>query len=183
MEKNKNQSGRSMVEMLGVLAVIGVLSVGGIYGYKTAMEHIEYNNFMNDVNTILAQYKGIEVEGDTEKKLNLGITPRSNLLKDAKVYAYPSEISKVESEWGWHYNEEAMCPGCVCLLTYIDPEDQPESLEAVRDRVNKLPFGTDPAMWLGEYGSGGYYFKACTATQEGYVMKAFSDFEKGDPHY
>jgi len=26
----KNQSGRSMVEMLGVLAIIGVLSVGGI---------------------------------------------------------------------------------------------------------------------------------------------------------
>ena len=28
----KNESGRSMVEMLGVLAIIGVLSVGGIAG-------------------------------------------------------------------------------------------------------------------------------------------------------
>ena len=28
------QSGRSMVEMLGVLAIIGVLSVGGIAGYS-----------------------------------------------------------------------------------------------------------------------------------------------------
>ena len=32
----KNESGRSMVEMLGVLAIIGVLSVGGIAGYTTA---------------------------------------------------------------------------------------------------------------------------------------------------
>ena len=32
--KLKNESGRSMVEMLGVLAIIGVLSVGGISGYK-----------------------------------------------------------------------------------------------------------------------------------------------------
>ena len=31
------ESGRSMVEMLGVLAIIGVLSVGGIAGYRTAM--------------------------------------------------------------------------------------------------------------------------------------------------
>ena len=32
LEKNE-QTGRSMVEMLGVLAIIGVLSVGGIAGY------------------------------------------------------------------------------------------------------------------------------------------------------
>ena len=31
------QSGRSMIEMLGVLAIIGVLSVGGIAGYSKAM--------------------------------------------------------------------------------------------------------------------------------------------------
>ena len=35
---NRNtQSGRSMIEMLGVLAIIGVLSVGGISGYSKAM--------------------------------------------------------------------------------------------------------------------------------------------------
>ena len=35
---NRNdQGGRSMVEMLGVLAIIGVLSVGGISGYSKAM--------------------------------------------------------------------------------------------------------------------------------------------------
>ena len=33
-----SQSGRSMIEMLGVLAIIGVLSVGGIAGYSKAME-------------------------------------------------------------------------------------------------------------------------------------------------
>ena len=34
----QNQFGRSMIEMLGVLAIIGVLSVGGIAGYSQAME-------------------------------------------------------------------------------------------------------------------------------------------------
>ena len=32
-----SQSGRSMIEKLGVLAIIGVLSVGGIAGYGKAM--------------------------------------------------------------------------------------------------------------------------------------------------
>ena len=37
MIKINNSEGRSMIEMLGVLAIIGVLSVGGIAGYSKAM--------------------------------------------------------------------------------------------------------------------------------------------------
>ncbi len=43
------QSGRSMVEMLGVLAIIGVLSVGGIAGYKTAMDKHKTNELLNTI--------------------------------------------------------------------------------------------------------------------------------------
>lgn len=39
----KVQSGRSMVEMLGVLAIIGVLSIGGIAGYTMAMNRHKAN--------------------------------------------------------------------------------------------------------------------------------------------
>jgi type II secretory pathway pseudopilin PulG len=35
--KNKTQSGRSMIEMLGVLAIVGVLSVGAMAGYSMAI--------------------------------------------------------------------------------------------------------------------------------------------------
>ena len=33
----KIESGRSMIEMLGVLAIVGVLSIGGLAGYQMAM--------------------------------------------------------------------------------------------------------------------------------------------------
>ena len=46
MQKTK-ESGRSMVEMLGVLAIIGVLSVGGIAGYTTAMNKHRANQILN----------------------------------------------------------------------------------------------------------------------------------------
>ena len=37
------QCGRSMIEMLGVLAIIGVLSIGGIQGYTKAMDMYHWN--------------------------------------------------------------------------------------------------------------------------------------------
>ena len=41
--------GRSMVEMLGVLAIIGVLSIGGLAGYKIAMNYHRANETIHDV--------------------------------------------------------------------------------------------------------------------------------------
>ena len=47
MKFKKSQSGRSMVEMLGVLAIIGVLSVGGIAGYSLSMRRHRANQIVN----------------------------------------------------------------------------------------------------------------------------------------
>ena len=41
------ETGRSMVEMLGVLAIIGVLSIGGIAGYTYAMDRHYTNEILN----------------------------------------------------------------------------------------------------------------------------------------
>ncbi len=42
-----NETGRSMVEMLGVLAIIGVLSIGGIAGYTMAMNRYRANEVID----------------------------------------------------------------------------------------------------------------------------------------
>ena len=42
-----NEQGRSMVEMLGVLAIIGVLSIGGIAGYTMAMNRYKANQILD----------------------------------------------------------------------------------------------------------------------------------------
>ncbi|MBQ9089509.1 MAG: hypothetical protein IJY58_00455, partial [Alphaproteobacteria bacterium] len=44
------ETGRSMVEILGVLAVMGVLSAGGIYGYTFAMDKYRANDIVYEVN-------------------------------------------------------------------------------------------------------------------------------------
>ena len=46
------QRGRSMIEMLGVLAIIGVLSVGGITGYSKAMMKYRINKTIEQITLI-----------------------------------------------------------------------------------------------------------------------------------
>ena len=50
----KLESGRSMVEMLGVLAIIGVLSVGGIAGYMLSMNRFRANAMLDVANKYAA---------------------------------------------------------------------------------------------------------------------------------
>ncbi|MBS4772891.1 MAG: hypothetical protein KHX55_01285 [Proteobacteria bacterium] len=50
---NSEQSGRSMVEMLGVLAIIGVLSVGGISGYSKAMAKFKLTKAQDQLTMLL----------------------------------------------------------------------------------------------------------------------------------
>ena len=52
-----NETGRSMIEMLGVLAIIGVLSVGGIAGYSKDMNKFKTNKVADNVSMIVANIK------------------------------------------------------------------------------------------------------------------------------
>ena len=53
LEKDNECNGRSMIEMLGVLAIIGVLSVGGIAGYSKAMEKFKLNKTISEYSYML----------------------------------------------------------------------------------------------------------------------------------
>ncbi len=56
-KNNSEQNGRSMIEMLGVLAIIGVLSVGGIAGYSKAMFKYRTNRTMDQATTLIANIR------------------------------------------------------------------------------------------------------------------------------
>ena len=49
MTMKQFESGRSMVEMLGTLAIIGVLSIGGIAAYSYGMDKYRANQTMRDI--------------------------------------------------------------------------------------------------------------------------------------
>ena len=71
--KNTNESGRSMVEMLGVLAIIGVLSIGGIAGYTLAMNRYRANEILNAAALVaITATSSRGGAGDTATLTNLG---------------------------------------------------------------------------------------------------------------
>ena len=47
--KSDSESGRSMVETLGVLAIMGLLAIGGVIGYRWAMDKYNANEIINEV--------------------------------------------------------------------------------------------------------------------------------------
>ena len=46
---NNNQNGRSMTEMLGVLAIIGILSIGALLGYLYAINQYKSSNTLEEI--------------------------------------------------------------------------------------------------------------------------------------
>ena len=59
------QCGRSMIEMLGVLAIVGVLSVGGIAGYSKAMEKFKINKTIDQVSQIATNIRTLYAQQTT----------------------------------------------------------------------------------------------------------------------
>ena len=57
-----NQKGRSMVEMLGVLAIIGVLSAAGLAGYSKAMFKYKVQKTVDIVMQIFQRYAELEMK-------------------------------------------------------------------------------------------------------------------------
>ena len=74
MKFKKSESGRSMVEMLGVLAIIGVLSVGGIAGYSLSMRRHRANQVLD----LLSKYALITYNQCQQKIMNNEVTGTSS---------------------------------------------------------------------------------------------------------
>jgi type II secretory pathway pseudopilin PulG len=63
-----HQSGRSMIEMLGVLAIIGVLSVGGLAGYNMAMQKIRINHLVSEFSLFVSEMSAMYIDMKYEHK-------------------------------------------------------------------------------------------------------------------
>ena len=67
--RKTNETGRSMVEMLGVLAIVGVLSVGGVYGYGVAMKKHKANELLHQASMLATTISAQIASGKTDLAL------------------------------------------------------------------------------------------------------------------
>lgn len=106
---NSCQQGRSMIEMLGVLAIVGVLSVGGIAGYSKAMMKAKNNMLISQISELTMNIRTLyttqhSFDGLTNKVLiNTNFVPKEMLNTTASfssithafgghILVYPSNI-------------------------------------------------------------------------------------------
>ncbi len=94
----KLESGRSMIEMLGVLAIIGVLSVGGIAGYSKAMNKFKTNKVADQVSMLVANIKTMYAQQNTyeglsnETAISLGVVPDELVVKKTENKVTTTEL-------------------------------------------------------------------------------------------
>ena len=82
-----NESGRSMIEMLGVLAIIGVLSIGGIAGYSKAMGKHRVNKCIDQITQIVSVTRTLFYGHKTYAALD---DSTANLV--SKGHLFPDEL-------------------------------------------------------------------------------------------
>ena len=117
-------TGRSMVEMLGVLAIIGVLSVGAIAGYSKAMFKYKLNKQAEGFNSLLNS--AIQLQPDLDRTVKaggrfnaeffykLGLVPDSMTYKNGVIYdvfnnyVYITYYSATQPDTGVTYTEYLM---------------------------------------------------------------------------
>ncbi len=52
-------SGRSMVEMIGVLSIVGFLTLGGIWGFDQAARKLRVNDLKDEISTLIANIRSM----------------------------------------------------------------------------------------------------------------------------
>ena len=102
MKMKINQNGRSMIEMLGVLAIVGVLSVGGIYAYSKAMDKYKTDTLLEGITYTLNNIKTLFLTQDTLKGLDTeeayevgAISDQFKRQEDKIIHQYGGEVEVV----------------------------------------------------------------------------------------
>ncbi|MBO6281841.1 MAG: hypothetical protein J6N49_04855 [Alphaproteobacteria bacterium] len=92
LQAGATQSGRSMIEMLGVLAIIGVLSVGGIAGYSKAMMQYKINKTVDQISQIVGNVRTLYASQKNYKGLSCSSEPTKCHTLIKKAHLVPDEL-------------------------------------------------------------------------------------------
>ena len=141
-QQNQAQDGRSMVEMLGVLAIIGVISLGGIAGYKMAMDRYQANQIANEINLMRNDMKMKVAQGadlllgepydynEEEDKLgHLNFNEKYEVDFGFNNDSHDPEEEE-ETEEGYFISVSGISEGaCKSLVTLLDSMDDTEDIK------------------------------------------------------
>jgi len=154
-----------MVEMLGVLAIIGVLSVGAIAGYSQAMTKHKLNKQAEQLSwllNIVYQYKSQWVFDEHFVHLvpyykKMGLIPEE-MIKDDSVYIYDA----LGYELYIRTNGCLEGQKCLSVIIYYLTNGQKVPFEVCHNFFNAAKAFHEHlewfALWSGDFGGGDAYY-------------------------
>lgn len=146
-----NEQGRSMIEMLGVLAIVGVLSVGGIAGYSKAMNKFKTNKVGDQIQMISTNIRTLFSSQRTYAGLTNGMALKAGLI--------PGEMYEAVSS-GQSYSSSYTITNAFGGKTFIAVADQSSDGDemAFTIAVDQIPQSACVSIattdWGGDAGSG-----------------------------
>ena len=151
MRIKHNETGRSMVEMLGVLAVVGVLSIGGVAGYRYAVDKMNANEIINELKKraitasqqrVLGQDINLSEYGNNGAIKGYTVTPTKNYDGNASQFALavagvPERVCDMIIDSDWALPTAKVVNGGSCV-----------------DGGNTMTFAFNNALGSGDAGNG-----------------------------
>ncbi|MCP4394647.1 MAG: prepilin-type N-terminal cleavage/methylation domain-containing protein [Alphaproteobacteria bacterium] len=108
MSNLSSQSGRSMIEMLGVLAIVGVLSVGALAGYSMAITNHRINTAKQEIRQYLLGILDLYANENTYEGINTTVLFNAGIFNGPNVFGEPLMVLPVtvagKSMFSFHYS-------------------------------------------------------------------------------
>ena len=122
----QNEFGRSMIEMLGVLAIIWVLSVGGLAGYAKAIRQYKINKTVEQITLIATRVQTLFASQRNYSDFGSGAT-KIDLIKKAKIFPEETFTGSCAHNSGEPQNGASnIFGGCIELYAwYLNGPDSP----------------------------------------------------------
>ena len=114
-----NEQGRSMIEMLGVLAIVGVLSVGGIAGYSKAMNKFKTNKAIDQVNMISTNIRTLFSSQRNYTGLNNKLAVKANLIPTEMYDTTQASPSAITNAFGGEVDVHAAATSSDTTGAYV----------------------------------------------------------------
>ncbi len=129
-----NEFGRSMIEMLSVLAIVGILSVGSISGYTNAMLKYRVNKLSYQTLEIIVNIRNLYLKEKDYKGIDLDLLSKVGVIP-TDMYKRPGFVSQIFNAFNGNvkvfeskngddrilafeiYNTKITTKGCIALAT------------------------------------------------------------------
>lgn len=141
-----NEKGRSMIEMLGVLAIVGVLSVGGIAGYSKAMAKYKTTKLISEISETVMNIRTLYMNQESLEGLDMDKLVRVNVIPHSMIFGDVESSYTVTHAFG----------GSVSIFPSLDNDGKERAFELYINDIDSISCMTLASMDWGQDVSSGF---------------------------